>query len=100
MEEREKREEKTDDYSGHYVIASSWPPDRLPLERRTLVPIQWSTVHLICLAYVASDPSNDHEGVPGGEQVKPKALEQYKPLVASGQLGKTRLSFCFPLQRR
>ena len=32
-----KKKEKTDDYSGHYVIASSWP-----LERRTLVPIPGS----------------------------------------------------------
>ena len=33
-----KKKEKTDDYSGHYVIASSRPPERRPLERRTLVP--------------------------------------------------------------
>ena len=31
--------EKTDDYSGHYAIASSRPPERRPQERRTLVPI-------------------------------------------------------------
>ena len=31
--------EKTDDYSGHYIIARSWPPEHRPLERRTLVPI-------------------------------------------------------------
>ena len=40
-----KKGEKTDDYSGHYVIASSRPPERRPLERRPLVPIvdglQW-----------------------------------------------------------
>ena len=36
--DREKKE-KTDDYSGHYVIASSGPPERGPLERRLLVPI-------------------------------------------------------------
>ena len=35
---REKRE-KTDGNSGHYVIASSRPPERRPLERRTLAPI-------------------------------------------------------------
>ena len=29
---------KTDDFSGHYVIASSQPPERRPLERHTLVP--------------------------------------------------------------
>ena len=35
----EKRgEEKTDENSGHYVIASSRPPERRPLERRTLAP--------------------------------------------------------------
>ena len=34
-----KKGEKTDDYIGHYVIASSWPPERQPLERRPLVPI-------------------------------------------------------------
>ena len=28
-----KKKEKTDDYSGHYVIASSQPPERQPLER-------------------------------------------------------------------
>ena len=33
-----KRKEKTDDYSGHYVIASSRLPDRRPLECRMLVP--------------------------------------------------------------
>ena len=31
-------EKKTDDFSGHCVIASSQPPERRPLERRTLVP--------------------------------------------------------------
>ena len=36
-EEREKKE-KTDDYSGHYVIASSRPPERRLLECRTFVP--------------------------------------------------------------
>ena len=37
----EKKEWKTnnDVYSGHYVIASSQPPEGWPLERRTLVPI-------------------------------------------------------------
>ena len=40
---REKKE-KTDDYSGHYVINSSRPPnrrtpERRPLERHTLVQI-------------------------------------------------------------
>ena len=35
-----KEKEKTDENSGHYVIASSRPPERRPLERRTLGPIQ------------------------------------------------------------
>jgi len=38
---REKRKEKkTDENSGHYVVASSRPPKRHPLERRSLVPIR------------------------------------------------------------
>ena len=36
---RGKKEEKTDDYNGHYVIASGRPGERRPLERRTLAPI-------------------------------------------------------------
>ena len=36
---KKKKKEKTDENSGHYVIASSWLPERRPLERRTLVPI-------------------------------------------------------------
>ena len=35
----EKNNKKTDENSGHYVIASSRLPERRPLERRTLVPI-------------------------------------------------------------
>ena len=35
----ESREEKTDENSGHNVIARSLPPEQRPLERRTLVPI-------------------------------------------------------------
>ena len=35
------KREKTDYYSGHYVIASSRPPERRPLERRTLAPKEW-----------------------------------------------------------
>ena len=34
----EKEEEKNDENSGHYVIASSQPPERWQLELRTLVP--------------------------------------------------------------
>ena len=36
---KKKKREKTDENSGHYVIASSRPPERRPLERRTLAPI-------------------------------------------------------------
>ena len=32
------KKEKTDGNSGHYNIASSWLPERRPLERRTLMP--------------------------------------------------------------
>ena len=36
---KEKKEkEKNVVFSGHYVIASSRPPEGRPLERRTLVP--------------------------------------------------------------
>ena len=38
LEAKGAKKEKTDDYSGHYVIASSRPPKRRPLERPTLVP--------------------------------------------------------------
>ena len=38
-----EKKEKTDDYSGHYVIASSRPPECRPLERRLLVP-KWTQV--------------------------------------------------------
>ena len=33
-----KKREKMDENSGHYVIASSRPPECQPLERRTLAP--------------------------------------------------------------
>ena len=46
-----RKGEKTDDYSGPYVIASSRPPERQLLERRTLVPI--NTVLMIDL-YILS----------------------------------------------
>ena len=44
-EEKEKRKKKKEKrekngvFSGHYVIAGSLPPERRPLEGRTLVPI-------------------------------------------------------------
>ena len=34
-----EKKENTDENSGHYVVASSRPPERRPLERRTLAPI-------------------------------------------------------------
>ena len=37
--EKKENKEKTDDYSGHYVIASSRSAVRRPLERRMLVSI-------------------------------------------------------------
>ena len=40
-----KKREKTDDYSGHYVIASSRPQKRRPLERRPLEPIKLEMSH-------------------------------------------------------
>ena len=38
-EKRKEKKEKNGVFSGHYVIASSLPPERRPLERRTLVPM-------------------------------------------------------------
>ena len=38
------KKEKTDENSGHYVIASSRPLERRPLERRTLTPILYIAV--------------------------------------------------------
>ena len=35
---KKKEKKNTDENSGHYVIASSRPPERRPLERRTLAP--------------------------------------------------------------
>ena len=42
-----EKKENTDENSGHYVIASSRPPERRPLERRTLAPIHIVINHLI-----------------------------------------------------
>ena len=39
-----KKKENTDENSGHYVVASSRPPERRPLERRTLAPIKLQIV--------------------------------------------------------
>ena len=37
-----EKKENTDENSGHYVIASSRPPERRLLERRTLAPKDYS----------------------------------------------------------
>ena len=37
-EKKRGKKEKIDDYSGHYIIASSRLPECRPLERRTLMP--------------------------------------------------------------
>ena len=39
MGKKRGKKENTDGNSGHYVIASSRPPECRPLERRPLVPI-------------------------------------------------------------
>ena len=45
-----KKKEKTDENSGHYVIASSRPPECRPLERRTLAPkLASKNIHYISL---------------------------------------------------
>ena len=44
------KKEKTDENSGHYLIASSRPPERRPLERRTLAPIN-RFGHLSCTSH-------------------------------------------------
>ena len=47
-----KKKENTDENSGHYVVASSRPPERRPLERRTLAP----NVNKGGLTYVVLEP--------------------------------------------
>ena len=51
--DREKKtggkKEKTDENSGHYVIASSRPPECRPLERRALVPKYLSFCHPVMI---------------------------------------------------
>ena len=44
---KKKEEENKDENSGHYVIASSRPPERRPLERRTIVPIEQAIFSLL-----------------------------------------------------
>ena len=43
-----KKKENTDENSGLYVIASSRPPDRRPLERRTLEVILDVNLYRLC----------------------------------------------------
>ena len=49
------KNEKTDENGGHYIIASSWPPERRPLECRTLVPISLfiAEMYIICPIYIS-----------------------------------------------
>ena len=53
MEKRKEKKEKNVVFSGHYVIASSRPPERRPLERRTLVPTE---KELILVLHVSTLP--------------------------------------------
>ena len=57
-----KKREKTDDYSGHYVIASSRPP-----ERRPLVPIIEMIIKLryFLLTHRLTDILDDNDDVGG-----------------------------------
>ena len=50
-----KTPEKTDENSGHYVISSSRPPERRPLERRTLAPKSFSVISFLCLIDLLGD---------------------------------------------
>ena len=47
---KKRKKENTDENSGHYVIASCRPPERRPLECRTLAPIRkyriWSRLQV------------------------------------------------------
>ena len=49
-EKNGKKKEKTDENSGHYVVASNRPLERRPLERRTLAPITNKASMLVYLA--------------------------------------------------
>ena len=55
-EKKRKEEEKNDVFSGHYVIASSLPPERRPLERRTLVPID----HFLITSHNTMQTTSSH----------------------------------------
>ena len=75
---REKKEEKnkenTNENSGHYVIASSRPPERRPLERRTLAPkvrdlkgveVEAGEGHENAHEGLIEDPNDNQEDVDG-----------------------------------
>ena len=46
-----KKKKNTDENSGHYVIASSRLPERRPLERRKLVPIDRLRAHVLTVMF-------------------------------------------------
>ena len=46
--EKTGKKENTDENSGPYIIASSRPPERRPLERHTLVTIGQNRIHNSC----------------------------------------------------
>ena len=60
--DREKRKKKkyTDENSGHYIIASSRPPERRPLERHTLAPKDNASVSALKLG-LRSKYSDKHQ---------------------------------------
>ena len=54
-----KEKEKTDDYSGNYVITSSWPPERRPLEQCMLVQKKkWQVIIVATKSLPAVDRPN------------------------------------------
>ena len=53
---RDGEKTTTYDYSGHYVIASSQPPERRQLERRTLVPKSLLLCHSSFLSLLSNFP--------------------------------------------
>ena len=54
--EKIEKKEKTDENSGHYVIASSQPPEWRWLERRTLVPIKYLLITIKLIRYEQVSP--------------------------------------------
>ena len=62
------KQEKTDENSGHYVIASSRSPERRPLERRTLAPISNSIKSMVGLKCLFPDSQYYEHFFWGGAQ--------------------------------